>query len=66
MQHKKVKKKDKLKMHTLLKLIGRTGIWKIWNNWNSRNAANQNAANRNAANWSKLIGTQPPEKSPLL
>ena len=44
------------KMHTLLKLIGRTGIWKIWNNWNSRNAAN----------WSKLIGTQPPEKSPLL
>ena len=49
------------KMHTLLKLIGRTGIWKIWNNWNSRNAANQNAAN-----WSKLIGTQPPEKSPLL
>ena len=54
------------KMHTLLKLIGRTGIWKIWNNWNSRNAANQNAANRNAANWSKLIGTQPPEKSPLL
>lgn len=25
MQYKKVKKKDKLKMHTLLKLIGRTG-----------------------------------------
>ena len=29
MQHKEVKKKDKQKMHTLLKLIGRTGIWKI-------------------------------------
>lgn len=37
MQHKKVKKKDKVKMHTLLKLIGRTGIWKIQQvNWNAR------------------------------
>ena len=47
MQHKKVKKKDKVKMHTLLKLIGRTGIWKILQ------------GNRNAANRSKLTGTQP-------
>ena len=44
---KKVKQTDKRKMHTLLKLIGRTGIWKILQ------------GNRNAANWSKLIGTQP-------
>ena len=29
MQHKEVKKKDKQKLYTLLKLIGRTGIWKI-------------------------------------
>ena len=37
MQHKKVKKKDKVKMHTLLKLIGRTGIRKIQQgNWNAR------------------------------
>ena len=51
---KKVKKKDKPKMHTLLKLIGRTGIWKILQvNWN-------------AAPQSKLIGTQPPGKSPFL
>ena len=50
---KKVKQTDKRKMHTLLKLIGRTGIWKILQ------------GNRNAANRSKLIGTQPPGKSPF-
>ena len=47
MQHNEVKKKDKRKIYTLLKLIGRTGIWKIlnnWNNWNSRNAANRSGA----------------------
>ena len=54
MQHNEVKKKDKRKIYTLLKLIGRTGIWKI------------QQGNRNAANRSKLIGTQPPGKSPLL
>ena len=33
---KKVKQTDKRKMHTLLKLIGRTGIWKIQQgNWNA-------------------------------
>ena len=62
MKYKEVKKKDKRKMQTILKLIGRTGIGRF----GTAGIIGIAGTEPTGTNRSKLIGTQPPGKSPLL